>query len=729
MLNRSIDAKQNEYNLTKSLVDNLEGFPEAIKFLKKSAQNGQKNGENSVFDIKTPLLSDVLSCEEQYKISIENYLEPLMNYYIVANQKDALNAVQLLSDAKKGKANFFILEDFTNFQSKKSTQNTALQPKNAVFALDIADFDKKYQNLMAYILEDVFIVEKLPESEQNQQENNNQNQQNKDNQPIFITQDGQISRRKYSVSGGSVGAFEGKRIGRAKNMELLEKEILALKQDLQDKNDHLQNKQTELQELRQNTKKQQIREVQQDFAKINERFISVRTRQEQLQSLVVSNQTQKEDLERRLAELLEEIEELSPQIKSAKTELDTLKTEIDAIKQTQDFETEALAQKSGAFNQQNVRYLQQQSRLDAIKQEISFKQANLDTVQARLDKNQQEITRIKDDIEALNNASDEGDDTLIGMYEQKTDMEKGVNEAEKDYYKTRSDIDVFEKEAKEIQRNRELTDNLLSELQNKFNDTKLSLAAIKERLSVEFNVALEDVMQAASGIKIIQTEVELNLEVQKLKGYLDNIGAINPMAMEAYNEIKERNDFITAQRDDLLKAKNVLLETILEIDTIAKGNFMTTFVQIRENFQKVFRSLFTEEDTCDLILVNPNNPLESPIDIVAKPKGKRPLSINQLSGGEKTLTATSLLFAIYLIKPAPFCIFDEVDAPLDDANVDKFNNIIRKFSAESQFIIVTHNKRTMASTDIMYGVTMYPEDPGVSKLVPVDLRGLAEIVV
>jgi len=123
-----------------------------------------------------------------------------------------------------------------------------------------------------------------------------------------------------------------------------------------------------------------------------------------------------------------------------------------------------------------------------------------------------------------------------------------------------------------------------------------------------------------------------------------------------------------------------------------------------------------------LLIVDENNPLESSIEIMAKPKGKKPLTINQLSGGEKTLTATSLLFAIYLLKPAPFCIFDEVDAPLDDANIDKFNKIINKFSNSSQFIIVTHNKRTMINTDIIYGITM-PEQ-GVSKLVPVDLRNL-----
>jgi chromosome segregation protein len=172
----------------------------------------------------------------------------------------------------------------------------------------------------------------------------------------------------------------------------------------------------------------------------------------------------------------------------------------------------------------------------------------------------------------------------------------------------------------------------------------------------------------------------------------------------------------------LVEAKTSLMQTIDEIDAVAKETFLSAFAQIKENFIKVFRSLFTEEDDCDLKLVDPSNPLESPIEIMAKPKGKRPLTINQLSGGEKTLTATSLLFSIYLLKPAPFCIFDEVDAPLDDANIDKFNQIIKKFSGESQFIIVTHNKRTMASTDVIYGVTMIEQ--GVSRAIPVDLREL-----
>ncbi len=132
--------------------------------------------------------------------------------------------------------------------------------------------------------------------------------------------------------------------------------------------------------------------------------------------------------------------------------------------------------------------------------------------------------------------------------------------------------------------------------------------------------------------------------------------------------------------------------------------------------------MFTQDDNCDLVLENENDPLESDIDIIAKPKGKRPQSINQLSGGEKTLTALSLLFGLYLYKPAPFCILDEVDAPLDDANIKKFNDAIRSFSDRSQFIIVTHNKMTMASVDAIYGVTMVQK--GISRVVPVDFSNL-----
>ncbi|HEY6083011.1 MAG TPA: AAA family ATPase, partial [Chitinophagaceae bacterium] len=199
-------------------------------------------------------------------------------------------------------------------------------------------------------------------------------------------------------------------------------------------------------------------------------------------------------------------------------------------------------------------------------------------------------------------------------------------------------------------------------------------------------------------------------------------GEVNPTAIEAFQEMKKRYDFILDQKNDLVSAKESLLTTIQEVEATANQKFLDTFNQVRENFIKVYKSLSSEEDQCDLVLLDPANPSDTGMEIVARPKGKKPSTISQLSMGEKTLVSTALLFAIYLIKPAPFCILDEVDAPLDDANVAKFTNMVRQFSDNSQFIIVTHNKQTMATVDVIYGVTM--QEPGVSKLVPVDFRSL-----
>jgi chromosome segregation protein len=261
---------------------------------------------------------------------------------------------------------------------------------------------------------------------------------------------------------------------------------------------------------------------------------------------------------------------------------------------------------------------------------------------------------------------------------------------------------------------------LLSGIKDKLGDMKLQLAGMKERLQVEFKVSLDEILDQPRNTE--QGVDELMAEAERMKKRLENIGEVNPTAIEAFTEVKARYDFIVEQKTDLVNAKDSLLATIEEVETTANARFKETFEAVRENFIQVFKALFTAEDSADLRLTDPDNVAESGIEIYAQPKGKKPSTLTQLSGGEKTLTSTAFLFAIYLIKPAPFCILDEVDAPLDDANVGKFTNMIRKFSDNSQFIIVTHNKQTMAAVDVIYGVTM--QEPGVSKLVPVDFRSL-----
>ncbi|WP_144603238.1 chromosome segregation protein SMC [Algoriphagus algorifonticola] len=696
---RKLDSKQNEYNLTKSLVENLEGFPEAIKFLKKNSSWGK--------DI--PLLSDLLTTDEKYRVTIENYLEGYMNYYVVDTEAQAIAAIQLLSDASRGKANFFVLEHFERFKSSQSKLFA-----NAIAATEIIEFDVKYSRLINFILDNVYIVQgdykDFPQ----------------DTEAVFISESGKYTKRKFSLSGGSVGLFEGKRIGRAKNLEKLDKEIKELNKKVSATRSNLDQKLSDLMKLKEISYKRQLEEKQAAINEINQSYVSVRTKKEQLAELLSSNANKREDILDRIAELEESLSTIQPDLLEQRGEYESAAQDLEMLTEDLEKESALLSEKSQAFNQENILYHQQLNRVNSLEQEIEFKQNAYESSKERIEKSQSELGSLDSEIRGLLENNEIKDDELIELYSEKEGIEAGVTEAEKDYYGSRGLIDETDQKIRSLQKAKESHDQLLHELQNSINEIKLKMTSMKERLSVEFELDLDQLMEENPELDeefADFSEEDLRTLVQKHKEKLEKIGPINPMAMEAYDEIKERHDFIITQKDDLVKAKESLLTTIQEIDDVAKETFLEAFDKIKENFIKVFRSLFTEQDDCDLKLTDPDNPLESSIEIMAKPKGKRPLTINQLSGGEKTLTATSLLFSIYLLKPAPFCIFDEVDAPLDDANIDKFNQIIQQFSGESQFIIVTHNKRTMASTDIIYGITMI--EAGVSRVVPVDLRELA----
>ncbi|MBC7446561.1 MAG: AAA family ATPase, partial [Hymenobacteraceae bacterium] len=378
-------------------------------------------------------------------------------------------------------------------------------------------------------------------------------------------------------------------------------------------------------------------------------------------------------------------------------------------------------------NQLSILLHQLQNQTTAIEQEISYKQTSTEAAARRTEQQRGELHGNETEAETLRAAVAADDATLAAARATREAAQQALTTAETAYLKTRGDVDDTERQRRERERQRTLADDVTHSLTEKVTETRLTLVAVRERLTIEFGLTLgeNDEIPAKEG----ETELtdlesfsldDLNRRILDIRKRLEALGPVNPLAHEAYEEIRARDEFIRAQRDDLLEAKGTLLGTIREMDAVAKEKYLLAFGQIKEHFGRVFRSLFHEGDTCDLQIVDATNPLESRIEILARPKGKRPLTINQLSGGEKTLTAVALLFAIYLLKPAPFCIFDEVDAPLDDANIDKFNQIIKEFSTSSQFIIVTHNKRTMAATDVMYGITM--TESGVSRALPVDLR-------
>ncbi len=694
-IRRSIDSKENEFKLTKSLVDNLEGFPEAIKFLRKSA----------IWTKNSPLLSDIISTDELNKLSIENYLEPYLNYYVVANLQEALKAIHLLSDASKGKANFFILSEFENYVSQKPKIFNGATP-----ATELIEYDIQYKKLVQYLLDNVYIVDEIEKSIL------------KDSDVVWISRDGKTVKRKFSVSGGSVGLFEGKRIGREKNLEKLKSEIEKLKIKDEEIDQKLKKRQIDLDELKRADKKNELETLKEDINKLKQELISLTSRKEQFEDLIQSSTGQKEDIHTKINEIEKQKIESIPKLEKSQLELERINSELSEVTTELEQEKENLSQSTQSFNESNIQLIQMQNRSKALEQDIEYKRNTFQSSKERIDKAQKDIQQANEEIKTLLSKTESAEVDLIKLYEEKERLETDVNEKEKSYYALRSLVDDIDKQIRDLQRKKEVIDSYIHSLEEKKNEIDISITALKERLSVEFEISID--LDEIDGSENRDEEAKENLlnEVQSIKDKLEKLGPINPMALEAYDEVKNRYDFIIEQKEDLIKAKTSLLETIAEIDAVARVTFENAFEKIRTNFQKVFRTLFTEEDTCDLKLLDPNDPVDSDIEIFAQPKGKKPLTISQLSGGEKTLTATSLLFAIYLLKPAPFCIFDEVDAPLDDANIDKFNNIIREFSGESQFIIVTHNKRTMASTDIIYGITMV--ENGVSRVVPVDLREL-----
>ncbi len=273
----------------------------------------------------------------------------------------------------------------------------------------------------------------------------------------------------------------------------------------------------------------------------------------------------------------------------------------------------------------------------------------------------------------------------------------------------------------EIRRRSIAVSDELHHAELRFTELSGRRTAIRERLETEWKRPLDAMLAELPLVDI--DDASLQAEASELRRQVEQLGPVNALAIEEHDETAQRHDFLVVQRADLADAKASLLQAIKEIDATARDLFLTTFMQVRENFRTIFMSLFGGGE-CDLRLENPDAPLDCDIEIHASPRGKKTQRINLLSSGERALVALSLLFGIFLTKPSPFCLLDEVDAPLDDANVGRFVRMLNQFKSRTQFIVITHNPRTTTeAADAVYGVTM--QEPGVSSLVSVRMRGPA----
>jgi len=692
-VNRELDAKRNEFKLTQSMVENLEGFPESIRFL-----NNNKDWKKDA-----PLLSDLIYVSEEYRVAIENYLDPYLNYYVVQSLEEASNAIRLLSRSQKGKANFFLLDAFSDYNAPMSLFPDTLQ------AIDLIQTDPTYYRLCSYLLENVLVTENEDLAAQTVTADN----------LTILSKSGRFIKRRFSVSGGSIGLFEGKKIGRKKNLEILENAIKKAEREenrLSTSFYTLKNKVEELKAKRSDT------DIQIERNRLNQLLqekVGFTTRRENFQSFVAEVNEKRDQLTAKNVILQEQIKKIEEELGEKMDLVRSIKDQISNMDGSFRDVAEQLSEASTQFNERNINFIRQQNKVGTLQRELVFRENQLKETKNTLITSQLSLTEGSEEIKSVIERIDQLQVELQEAYKERKNRESSLSEAEQLYFQARGGINELEDSIRKSARIRQDAQVLINQLKEKESSVKFDVSSVAQRLRIEFSIDVNQVINEELG-QVTDSLDELQVKVDRFKSRLDNYGEINPMAVEAYDEMKERHETISQQRDDIVEAKNSLIETIKEIEETATSQFLDSFNKARLYFIDVFRSLFTSDDNCDLILLEPDNPLESKIEIVAKPKGKRPQTISQLSGGEKTLTATALLFALYLLKPAPFCIFDEVDAPLDDANINKFNKIIKKFSKDSQFIIVTHNKLTMAAVDTIYGV--YMAEQGVSGVSRVDFR-------
>ena len=316
----------------------------------------------------------------------------------------------------------------------------------------------------------------------------------------------------------------------------------------------------------------------------------------------------------------------------------------------------------------------------------------------------------------------EEEEKIINSYyeslKNKDILNNYINRLNNEAKDIQDEINIYEHNYKESNSKYYKIQSELKELEIEIGKYDIKLDNLLNTLTVDYNITYE---KAKKDYILILSEEEARKKVFEFKKIINDLGQVNLGAIEEYKSVKERYDFLNSQKEDLFKAENTLNDIINEMDQVMKNEFIKTFNLIENEFKNVFKDLFGG-GTAYLKLTNPDNMLETGIDIIALPPGKKLSSISLLSGGEKALTAIALLFAILRVNPVPFCILDEVEAPLDEANVDIFGKFIKKMEDKTQFIIITHKKKTMEYANVLYGITM--QESGVSKLVSVKLEEL-----
>ncbi|MBI4428442.1 MAG: chromosome segregation protein SMC [Ignavibacteriales bacterium] len=694
-LRGEIERKQARVDFLKSLVESFDGYSEGARYLITSSEWGSR--------IQTPV-GDALTTDSRHRVAVETALGDAAGYVVVESVEQAYAAMDFLKQSQKGKATFICLDRLPMIHNHRPR---VTEDGVVGWVMDVVRFDERYDRLFGFLFDETLIVQNVRVANEIV---------TKEPNIRCVTVEGEIVTGKGVVRGGSMRQDEGGHIGKKSQLDELAEDLKKLAAQKEKVLKEIERRSEELEGINLRSLVDEAREIEQAKTSIEVRIAQLEFEKKRAQESIERNQAEAERQQQEVVSLAGDLETLTPAIAQHERQKAEAEQQVGVS-------SSALASMEALWNEHakiatdaHLQALALKSEERSVQQSIEHAESTLVSIASNLDQRTQEVGSAKVEIRTIADGIGEAEVALLAAKKEFEALLERKKAVDSEFVTKRANIHEIELKLKDERLKQEGSLQAAHDLEFKIQELSMKSENLKTRAKDEFEIELE--------LKEYTDEEQFDFnaareEIREKKERIRNLGNINFAAFEEYKSEKERLDFVAAQRDDLEESEKTLLATIDEINTTAQKLFLTTFEKIRDNFIMIFKELFDEGDECDLTLEKDVDPLEARIEITAKPRGKRPTSIDLLSGGEKTLTAIALLFAIYLVKPSPFCILDEVDAPLDDSNIDRFTRILKKFSDNTQFVVVTHNKRTMESANALYGVTM--EEEGVSKLVSVRL--------
>jgi chromosome segregation protein len=690
-------------DVLKEMQADFSGFMQGVKEVLRARTNGFQGIEGAV--------AELISVEKRYELAIETALGAALQHVVVRNEAVGREAIAFLKKNRAGRATFLPLDVIKPRHLQPHDKERLAQTEGVIgAAADLVRSEPKYRTIIDNLLGTVVITGNLEQA--------NRTARQFQYRYRIVTLEGDVVNPGGSMSGGSVQQKANHLLGRQRELEQLEEGISRLKADNEEWYAKLQKLAAEEQEweqtlthmrsegeelrLEEQEFKSQLREIEANEKAIADRWAFFAHDQQVLAA-------EQADAERRIASIEEELEELAIAEQEKQQEIET----AERSRREKQTDREALNER---ITELKIQLAARREQYEANAKEFERLTKDLENVSKEVE----DTTRLLVRLDSAGANSDEEEEKLDAAIrelraskEQYTLHIQSQRQKRQDVY---ARIDLYEQEAKNKRRQLKMIEDNVHKCEIKAGRYDVELDNLLHKLRDEYELSYE---MAKSAYPLPEDTAGAERIVKNIKVQIQALGVVNLGAIEEYERLFERQQFLEVQQIDLSEAKATLYSVIRDIEEEMSRRFNETFEAIREQFGDVFTRLFGG-GRADLKLSDPENLLETGIDIVAQPPGKKLQYLALLSGGEKALTAIALLFAILRVKPVPFCVLDEVEAALDEANVARFAEYLRVFCEDTQFIVVTHRKGTMEGADVLYGITM--QESGVSRLVSVRLE-------